>query len=75
MACQVREVAVGVHHPSLVGVEEAVGEAYLDHKAAVVVAAEVAFQAREGVVEAHQSLQVMVEVEEGVGVEVEVGIG
>ncbi|TNN87182.1 hypothetical protein EYF80_002384 [Liparis tanakae] len=48
-ACQVREVAAAVHHPSLIEVAEVVGVACLDHQA---------FQARGEVVGVHQTLQV-----------------
>lgn len=85
VACRVREGVVGVHHQSLVGVVEAVGEPFLDHRALVVAAVVVVvvpFQAREAVVVVrHQTLVGVVEVvaqaatfqaREEVGAEVEV---
>lgn len=86
VACRVREGVVGVHHQSLVGVVEEVGEPFLDHRAlvvaAVVVVVVVPFQAREAVVVVrHQTLVGVVEVaaqaatfqaREEVGAEVEV---
>jgi len=48
-ACQVREVAAAVHHPSLIEVAEVVGVACLDHQV---------FRARGEVVGVHQTLQV-----------------
>lgn len=75
MACQAREVAAVVHHPSLVVVAEVVGVPCLEHREVVVVVAAVAFQAREGVAGVHQTLQVAVEEEVEAGAEVEVGTG
>lgn len=69
VACQVREVVAVVRHPSLVGVAEGVGEECLDRRVVAVEVVVVVFQAREVVVEVHQTLQVAVE-EEVVGVEV-----
>lgn len=66
VACQVREEVVVVRHPSPVGVAEVVGEPCLDRRAVVVVVAAVAFQVREEAVGVHQTLQVVVEEEEGV---------
>lgn len=65
VACRVREGVVGVHHPSLVGVVEVVGEPFLDHRALVAAAVVVVvpFQVREAVaVVHHQTLVGVVEV-------------
>ena len=72
VACQAKEVAAEVRHPSLARVAEAVSEPALTRRAVGVVVVEVPFQAREGVVGVRRTLQVAVE---EAGEEVEVGTG